>query len=146
MIRILGLIISLALAAPTIAEAQTSGAETQIVRELTEEGYWEIRITRTWLGRLRILAVGEQGVREIVIHPSTGVILRDYLDVSQAASDPGKSGQAGNSSTPGNVVKNGNPVKGGGENGDPQVSIEDDTNKSGGDRGDGHGGANGGRG
>lgn len=68
--------------------AQT--AKDQVIRELTELGYREFSVQRTWLGRVRIVAKGQKGEREVVLNPSTGVVLRDYTDRSETfdAADP----------------------------------------------------------
>lgn len=71
-----GLAAALTLAAP--AAAQT--AQEQVVAQLRAQGYRRIRISRTLLGRVRILAVGPAGKREVVLNPATGAILRDYVD------------------------------------------------------------------
>lgn len=52
----------------------------QIVSRLQNLGYTDIRIVRTFLGRIRIIARGPLGEREIVLNPSNGVILRDYTE------------------------------------------------------------------
>ena len=58
------------------AAAQT--AADRIVAQLRGQGFDRIRVKRTLLGRVRILARGEDMRREIVLDPSTGAILRDY--------------------------------------------------------------------
>ncbi len=58
------------------AAAQT--AEDRIVRQLREQGFEEIEVSRTLLGRVRIVAIEDDTLREIVLNPSTGAILRDY--------------------------------------------------------------------
>ena len=58
-------------------------AQDQIVEQLQEQGYRRIRINRTLLGRTRILADGAGRRREIVINPSTGAILRDYMVITR---------------------------------------------------------------
>ncbi|MFZ5962091.1 hypothetical protein ACOXXX_03995 [Thalassococcus sp. BH17M4-6] len=68
--------VGLVVAIPTWAQT----AQDQIVRQLQRQGYGRIRISRTWLGRTRIVATGRQGTREIILNPATGAILRDYLD------------------------------------------------------------------
>jgi len=60
--------------------AQPSSVTDQIIAMLRDQGYTEIRISRTWLGRVRILAVSGQYWREIIISPRTGEILRDYWE------------------------------------------------------------------
>lgn len=48
-----------------------------VVAQLMAQGYRNISQSRTWLGRVRILAYRDGGVREIVMNPRTGEILRD---------------------------------------------------------------------
>jgi len=50
----------------------------QIVDQLRDQGYTEIRISQTFLGRTRIVAFSDEYRREIVFNPATGVIMRDY--------------------------------------------------------------------
>lgn len=64
-----------ALVAPRMALARDFVAE--IVAQLGAAGYEIDRISRTWLGRVRIRAHNARGEREIVINPVTGEILRD---------------------------------------------------------------------
>ncbi|ADO43543.1 hypothetical protein [Ketogulonicigenium vulgare] len=79
--------------------------QTQIVSQLTAQGFTRIEVDQTLLGRLRFRAWSDSGLyREIVIVPATGEILRDYMRsaASGAASipqlftpDDGGSGSAG---------------------------------------------------
>jgi len=48
------------------------------VRQLALDGYEEISIGKTWLGRTRILAEKGDIKREIVLNTRTGEVLRDY--------------------------------------------------------------------
>ena len=48
-----------------------------VVVQLAQQGYQNITVSTTWLGRVRILAVRDGGTREIVLNPRTGEILRD---------------------------------------------------------------------
>lgn len=50
-----------------------------IVKVLKKEGYSEIDVTRTLLGRVRIVASRDGQLRELVCNPRTGEILRDVL-------------------------------------------------------------------
>jgi len=50
-----------------------------IVRTLDEDGYRILSISRTFLNRVRIQAVNDAHLREIVFSPSTGGILRDVI-------------------------------------------------------------------
>ena len=48
------------------------------VRQLQLDGYEEITVSRTWLGRMRIVAEKKDVTREIILNRSTGEVLRDY--------------------------------------------------------------------
>lgn len=65
------------LAASPVAAASL---EERVVEQLREQGFESIRISRTWLGRLRIKARGRGYEREIIINPRTGEILRDFWE------------------------------------------------------------------
>lgn len=71
----LGCLVLLAL--PTAALAQDRDFAGRIVAALRSQGYDEIEVSRTWLGRGRIEAEGPAGSREIIFDPRTGEILRD---------------------------------------------------------------------
>lgn len=66
----------LALTAPL---AQAESMEQSLIRQLEAQGYTTVSISRTLLGRLYVVAEAGKIRREIVINPSTGEILRDYL-------------------------------------------------------------------
>ena len=70
---LLGGLMLLAASGPALATERVD----QIVQALRREGYTRIEISRTWLGRTRILASGGPGQREIVVQPATGEVLRD---------------------------------------------------------------------
>jgi len=70
------LVLSLAVAIPAAASAQS--VQDTVLSELRQQGYTEISVYRTLLGRVRIEAESPQFYREIVLNPSTGAILRDY--------------------------------------------------------------------
>ncbi|MEE4120575.1 MAG: hypothetical protein V2I65_16360 [Paracoccaceae bacterium] len=53
-------------------------SQDQIVSQLRDQGYNQIRISQTFLGRTRIVALSDDHRREIVFNPATGVIMRDY--------------------------------------------------------------------
>ena len=79
--HLVGLIIAASLTG-TLASASTFADE--IVRQLQGDGYSEIVIETTWLGRVRITAVIDGGAREIILNPSTGEILRDLWIASSS--------------------------------------------------------------
>jgi hypothetical protein len=73
------------------AAAALTPAE-QVIEALQAKGYVVIVQERTWLGRLRIVAVTKDMRREVVINPGTGEILRDFSaalwpDSNQSGSD-----------------------------------------------------------
>ena len=81
MLRSLLIIICLAFAAPQAmaqAESPREAIRDAVVEELRRDGYSNIRLFRTLLGRMRFTAERPGYRREIVVHPRTGLILRDY--------------------------------------------------------------------
>ena len=76
MLRILVITLAILAAAPALADGHT--VRDRVVGELIEDGYTEIRISRTILRRLRFVGENQETRREIVVHPVTGVVLRDY--------------------------------------------------------------------
>lgn len=74
---------SLSLALVFTAWAGVASADAMVDRvtqQLAKQGYSEIVISRTWLGRIRIEAYGGTASREIILNPRTGEILRDYWE------------------------------------------------------------------
>ena len=69
---------SAAIAVPGWAVA--GPVEDQIVARLSEQGYTTIKMSRTLLGRRRIVAIGAERRREIIFNPRTGEILRDFWE------------------------------------------------------------------
>ncbi len=69
-----------------IAHAQSTPEE--IAAQLIAEGYTDVQIERTLLGRVRIVAIGADGRREIVIQPTTGAILRDRVRDNNSRPEP----------------------------------------------------------
>ena len=67
-----------------VGAASMSFAETfadQVVRQLVAQGFANIEVEATLLGRLRIKGRNATGLREIILNPKTGEILRDvWLD------------------------------------------------------------------
>ncbi|MFW2588165.1 hypothetical protein [Sagittula sp. SSi028] len=49
-----------------------------LLQSLQTQDYNEIVVQRTFLGRIRVIARGDETQREIVVHPSSGAVLRDY--------------------------------------------------------------------
>ena len=73
--RVLALSICLAATSVSAGSLQDS-----IVEQLQDQGFTRIQISRTLLGRSRIVATTKTMTREIVINPATGTILRDYWE------------------------------------------------------------------
>lgn len=113
------------LAASEIARAEVISAEARAeatvaaphVVELEAEGYRDILVRWTWLGRLRIVAWREGQRREIILHPTTGEVLRDLTDPSTSLYADGDSdapGPAANDPTVGTAssIASSDPVDG----------------------------------
>ncbi len=84
-ILLLGLMSTGALAATTGTAMAASFAE-DIVAQLTKLGFSNITTETTWLGRIKILASRSDGVREIILNPRTGEILRDaWMPLNEGA-------------------------------------------------------------
>ena len=55
---------------------------------LRQQGYRQISVSSTMLGRTRIVAKSKTGTREIIMNPRTGEILRDLWSSAQGSSGP----------------------------------------------------------
>ena len=62
-----------AVAGPALAATYAE----DVVAQLNQLGFSNITVETTWLGRIKILATRGDGVREIILNPRTGEILRD---------------------------------------------------------------------
>ena len=81
--------------------AFAAALQDQLIDQLKNQGFTEIRISRTLLGRVRIKAEGGGFEREIIFNPRTGEILRDFWEtetVSPELVDPRSSEDPGNQS------------------------------------------------
>lgn len=65
------------LAAAAASPCFASDFQDEIVASLRAQGYGQITVEVTLLGRVKITAVKQSNQREIVINPRTGEILRD---------------------------------------------------------------------
>lgn len=63
---------------PSMGLAQT--AQDSIVSQLTQQGFRDISVSRTFLGRVRITAISDELRREIVFNRVSGEIIRDYWE------------------------------------------------------------------
>ncbi len=60
--------------------ARAQSPADAVVEQLREQGYVELQVSRTLLGRVRVIALSaDGGQREIILSPATGEILRDYV-------------------------------------------------------------------
>ncbi len=112
--------------------------QDDLVEWLQGQGYSEISVTRTLLGRTRIVATGSDGTRELILNPRTGEVLRDIWTNSRGQSLPpalaDNSGRGGD----GRGDDNGGGGEGGDNDDDNDEDAEDDH--GGGDDNSGHGG------
>lgn len=53
--------------------------EADLIASLEQEGFSVVERERTFLGRVRILAVGPAGTREVILNPRNGRVLRDLI-------------------------------------------------------------------
>ncbi|MCY4336790.1 MAG: hypothetical protein OXC60_19215 [Litoreibacter sp.] len=113
----------LALAASPAA-AQPVDIEASVRRQLRAQGFTDIRVNRTFLGRLRFVASNGRHVRELVINPTTGVILRDF---TQRIEDGG-----GDTTPPADQNEGNGP----GQSDDEDDDDDDDGDEGGGDDGE----------
>lgn len=58
---------------------------TAVQRKLQSQGFTEISVSYTLLGRSRIIAHGKRGTREIILNPKTGEVLRDLWTSASGA-------------------------------------------------------------
>lgn len=71
----------------TAVPAHAQSRKDAVIRQLSSDGYSHFTVRRTWLGFDQIIARGPAGRREIVLNPSTGAIMRDYLYPGDSAAD-----------------------------------------------------------
>lgn len=75
----------------TSGTALASQGEDEVTLRLRREGFRVTERTRTWLGRIKIQARKGRKLREIVLDPTSGEVLRDYTeDVSSQQSQPAR--------------------------------------------------------
>ena len=101
-----------------------------MIQSLQSQGFSGIEVSRTWLGRTRIVATGSAGRREIVLNPNTGEVLRDYLDETETETERGREGDGHAGGGGGGSDDSGSDDSGGGMGG---------GDDGGGDSGDGGG-------
>ena len=129
-------IMGFASAALGASMAGASGYESGIIEQLREQGFGEIKVEKTWLGRLRITASKAGAGREIVLNPRTGEILRDIVFYVDGSVSP-RIGES-QSSQPGS---SGNGSGSGSGNGNSGSGHDDDSHDDGNHGGSDHGGS-----
>ncbi len=92
MLKRLLIVLFLAAFLPGDAVAQTITVREFYVRELREDGYDSIRISRTFLGRLRFTGSQPGRRREIIVNPSNGAVLRDFVRLIEDELEGGGAG------------------------------------------------------
>ena len=95
--------------------------EDDIIERLIEAGFGQIEVTRTLLGRVRIVAFKGNIRRELVINPRTGEILRDVTLVAEG----GKSSNGGKGSSNGSGSGDDDDDHGGGSDDGGDDSDDD---------------------
>ena len=63
-----------------------TGVES-LAQQLSEQGFTEVRMSKTFLGRVRIRAKGPGIEREIIYNPVTGEILRDFWSTNSSSGE-----------------------------------------------------------
>ncbi len=63
----------------TASAAVADSFQSSVVAQLRGQGYREINVETTLLGRVRIVAARSGASREIILNPRTGEILRDVV-------------------------------------------------------------------
>lgn len=120
-----------------IAPAVVAASETvreRVVQELRQDGFADIRVYRTFLGRLRFVGENQNTRREIVVSPSTGVVLRDYQRALENSEDDDRDeddnedvgGNSGSGSSSSGSGGSGSSGSGGSDDGDDDDDSEDD--------------------
>lgn len=145
--------IALYMSAALVASPLIAGTlQDEFVSELQSQGFGNISISRTWLGRTRITATNGGVNRELVFNANSGEILRDYSEKTTAAgplpatellnTDDSNSSESGSGNDGGGTSGGDNSGdNSGGDNGGGGTSGSDN---SGGDSGSGTSGGGGG--
>lgn len=135
--------------------AFADGYESAVVGQLRRQGYRQINVERTLLGRVRIVAQRGGGSREIILNPRTGEILRDVvlaadgqvapLIAGEDDSGKGSSGKSGSGDDGAGDGESGDDGSdgGGSDSGDSGDGESGDGESGGGESGDGDSGDSG---
>ena len=116
-----GLVGAAGVLAPDIALAESY--QNAVVAQLRGQGYRQINVERTLLGRVRIVAERRGGSREIILNPRTGEILRDVVVAADGQQVP-------------QIAGDDNSGEGGsGDDGSDNSGSDDGSDDSGSDKG-----------
>jgi hypothetical protein len=129
--------------------ALASGVQEDVVAQLRGQGFSQIKVATTWLGRTRITAQKGNLSREIVLNPRTGEILRDLLQNGDNVVLPriGESGGGERSGSPGGGGSGSGSGSGGSGSGGDDGESDATDDHGGTDGGGSHsGGSSGGTG
>ena len=97
--------VQIVIEAPKIAIRQTV---QDLVEELKVSGFTYIEIRRTFLGRARIIAYSATEMREVIMNPTTGEVLRD-LALESTGDVPGNATSQASAASQANAAgENGN--------------------------------------
>lgn len=88
-----------------------------VVAQLREQGYSDIVVERTLLGRIRIVAVLGDTRREIILNPRTGEVLRDVVFTSNGTAAPQLERASGGSNSGSSGSRGSSDDDGGGDDG-----------------------------
>ena len=128
---------------PNLAERQTV---KDLVAQLSAAGFRYIEIRRTFLGRARFVAYSTSEVREVVINPTTGEVLRDLSKPGTGKLPPQANPGAQTSGNGNNGNGNGNSGNGNNGNGNGNSGNGNNGNGNGnsgnGNNGNGNGNGN----
>ena len=72
----------------TASAAVAESFQSSVVAQLRGQGYGEINVETTMLGRVRIVAARGGASREIILNPRTGEILRDVVLAADGRVEP----------------------------------------------------------
>lgn len=128
--------------------AHADSFQRSVVAQLRSQGYREINVETTMLGRVRIVGAKGGGTREIILNPRTGEILRDIVLAADGLVVPeiagGDNSGKGSSEDDGSDDNSGDD--GSGDDGSGDDGSEDDDSSGHGDGKDGDGKDNSGNG
>ena len=127
---------SLSLAMILSGAAMAQDFATDVVHQLAGQGYADISVETTFLGRVRILAYAKDGYREIILNPRTGEILRDLWVAASGASprvsivnNPGSDSGSGSGSNSGSGSGSDDDGGGSGSNSGPGSGDDEDRDE-----------------